>query len=44
VPTEKEIEDERERRLAQERKQWDEDFGYSTPGTGTDREVERNKK
>jgi hypothetical protein len=44
VPTEKEIADYREEQLAEERKQWDEDFGYSEPGTGTDRLIEKNKK
>jgi len=29
----KEIEDYREEKLAEERKRWDEDFGYSEPGT-----------
>src|SRR5262249_49419745 len=41
LPTEKEIEDYQERKLEEERKKWDSDFGYSEPGTGTDRLLEK---
>jgi hypothetical protein len=44
VPTEKKVADYQEQRLAEQRKQWDEDFNYSEPGTGTDRELAKNKK
>ena len=43
MPTEKEIEDYREEKLAEERKQWDADFGYSEPGTAVDRLLEKTK-
>jgi hypothetical protein len=44
VPTEKEIEDYQERKRVDERNQWDADYNYSEPGTGTDRLIEKNKK